>query len=51
VLDLPANWQHPIESQDIAKAYPDFINWLNTPAEYANWYKQNIKSQFIFDDE
>ena len=51
VLDLPANWQHPIESQDIAKAYPDFINWLNTPAEYSNWYQQNIKSQFIFDDE
>ena len=51
VLDLPSNWHHPLESQDIAKAYPDFINWLNAPEQHTEWYKQNINSQFIFNAE
>lgn len=51
VLDLPSHWRHPLESQDIAKAYPEFINWLNSPEQYADWYKQNINSQFIFNAE
>lgn len=48
VLDLPASWQHPLETQDISRAYPLFIDWLENPNQHADWYKNNTQSQFIY---
>ena len=38
VLDLPVNWEHPLENKDISQAYPQFIDWLENPESNSDWY-------------
>ena len=48
VLDLPSDWQHPIENSDMNDAYPKFIPWLKAPSNHSDWYKSQMRSDYIY---
>ena len=51
VLDLPKEWEHPLEYKDMSEAYPTFIDWLEVPENNSNWYKTNANDAFIYRPE
>ena len=49
-LDVPENWRHPAEWNDVADAYMDFAPWASstTTVTGVNWFVSNIKDGLVF---
>lgn len=39
VINIPGSWQHPLETVDILRAYPQFRNWVESSGtSNSDWY-------------
>ena len=42
-INLPDEWQQPLEKNPVNNCYPAFVNWVNTAgAKDADWYKSPV---------
>ena len=48
VLDIPKEWEHPLEYKDMSEAYPTFIDWLEVPENNSNWYEPDENNTSIY---
>ena len=52
VLDIPCTtqngtWRYPLESTDITKAYPDYVDWTNVNGHEMDWL-QRVQDDLLY---
>ncbi|MBJ7539968.1 LruC domain-containing protein [Marinomonas transparens] len=51
-LELPVLWDHPVERVDLIKAYPEFVDYVQSEGQAAkNWYQRPFSEQRIISNQ
>ena len=48
---IPHEWDHPIESVDLSKGYPEILDWASSKGKKnKDWYKSKGHSKFVYSE-